>query len=96
MTYNPPNLLKDIEKFEMIIKNHNTHNTELNLTQIKFFTPTILLPTINFAENKKINQYIVNDKASSYIKGILGIEKHENTSIPYEKFDNASLSIIIC
>jgi hypothetical protein len=92
----PHNLLKDIEEFETLIKNHKTQDTKLNLSQIKFFTPTILLPTINFAENKKINQYIVNDKASSYIKGILGIEKHENTSIPYEKFDNASLSIIIC
>ncbi|MDR3222425.1 MAG: hypothetical protein LBT66_01630 [Methanobrevibacter sp.] len=88
MTSRIPNLLDDFKKFEKIIKNHDLNNDELDLSQIDFLTPTILLPSINFAENINIKNYIVNDKTDHCIKSILGLEEPIITSMPYKKFTN--------
>lgn len=62
----------------------NPETNILDLSDIQFITPTVLLPCLHFAREHSM-KIGVNDNTSDYVKRVLGIVSGPDTTLPFRR-----------
>lgn len=89
--------MRNFNEYIKIMEKHDIYNEKvINIDSCSFFTPTVVLPLINFIYNyDKFLKDHKNPIVNVYLHKVLGIKKHTETTFPFrwlnESIDNSEV-----